>query len=243
MARKFGPWFIYRGRNSQDLDVQLASAAVYARGEYRGTSNAISGRDGDLYVTDGTTDVSELKCRLRIPRSRVGDVMAWLSGEGELLFEWEPTLAYEASCRKKLEIKTVVPGFHQRDALLEGTITFTVQPGRLLRPEMPAFTVGVSGTEIRNPGAFASRPRIRITGSGDFSVTIAGNTVTFSSVSGGGIIVDSDLMDALTYDGTALANTKMSGTPWTLPPGISTVTWDASGGSVTRLEILPRWRY
>ena len=85
--------------------------------------------------------------------------------------------------------------------------------------------------------------------------TIGGETIYFEGVSDGGIIVDSELMDALSYDGTALANDKISGQPWLLQPGSLTVSWDfdpdgvdeATGdllnNSVTSVEILPRWRW
>ena len=111
-------------------------------------------------------------------------------------------------------------------------------------PEAEPFTISASGESFTNPGTAPSLPRVKITGSGDFSVSIGMETLFFSGVSGGGIIVDSELMDALTYDGELLANDRVSGTPFQIQTGVNVVSWLAeSGSSVTAVEILPRWRY
>jgi phage-related protein len=59
----------------------------------------------------------------------------------------------------------------------------------------------------------------------------------------GGIIVDTELMDAFTEDGAALANDHVSGQFFRIAPGRNVVSWQAEdGSSVSSVSILPRWR-
>lgn len=54
----------------------------------------------------------------------------------------------------------------------------------------------------------------------------------------GSITLDGPLMEA--YKGTASMNNNMSGDFPTLAPGMNAVSWS---GSVTKIEVLPNWRY
>lgn len=241
MSRANKAWFSFRGIESTDVDAWLVSAPVFAQGAWRGDSKTVIGRDGDVFVSDGCYDTSEIKVKLRFRMSRLDDVMAWLTGSGWLVFAWARNRAYRARVEKKLDYKYGVPGLNP---IMQVEVTFLCQPFRYQWPEPKAFEITASGTEFINPGTAPSLPRVKITGSGDFTVTISGQELAFSNVTGSGIIVDSYSMDALSYDGTEGANGKMSGTPWTIAPGKSTVAWTAeSGSSVTKIEILPRWRY
>ena len=183
----------------------------------------------------------EIKRKLLCRLSRLDSAAAWLTGSGPLRFSWAEDRAYDARAAKSSDAAQVSP---DADPLMEFDVTFTCQPFRRLVPEAAPFTISSSGESFTNPGTAPSLPRVKITGSGDFSVSIGMETLFFSGVSGGGIIVDSELMDALTYDGELLANDRVSGTPFQIQPGVNVVSWLAeSGSSVTAVEILPRWRY
>ncbi len=231
----------FNGTDSRDMGVSLISGARHIRPEWRGAAQTAAGRSGDIWLTDGAYDPFSLKQKLRCRLSKLDSVCAWLTGSGRLRFSWAEDRAYDARAAKSTEFVQVSPDI---DPLMEFSATFTCQPFRRMVPEAEAFTISSSGQSFKNPGTAPSLPRVKITGSGDFSVSIGMETLFFSGVTGGGIIVDSELMDALTYDGALLANDHVSGTPFQIQPGTNAVSWLAeSGGSVTSVEILPRWRY
>lgn len=241
MARIIKGWLEFNGRKSTEFGARLIDPIQYSRPAWRGTSHEAAGHSGDLWQTDGAYDTVEIKRKLRFNLSRLEDMSAWLTGAGLLRFSWAENRAYEARAAKIVNIKQVSPG---DDPLMEGDFAFTCQPFRLLYPEAEAFAITTLYEQFTNPGTAPSLPRVKITGSGNFSVTIGMETLFFTDVSGGGIIVDSQLMDALTYDGALLANDNMSGMPWQIKPGLNSVSWIAEdGSSVESIEILPRWRY
>lgn len=241
MARVMSGWLEFAGVKSSDMGVSLMEGARYVRPAWRGTALPAAGKSGDLWISDGAYETVEIKRRLRCRLSKLDSAAAWLTGSGRLRFSWAENRAYDARAAKSSDIAQVSP---DADPLMEFEVTFTCQPFRRLVPEAEAFTISASGESFTNPGTAPSLPRVKITGSGDFSVSIGMETLFFSGVTGGGIIVDSELMDALTYDGELLANDHVSGTPFRIQPGVNAVSWLAEdGSSVTAVEILPRWRY
>lgn len=241
MARVNNGWLEFAGRKSTEFGARLMDPIRYIRPGMRGTAHEAAGLSGDLWQTDNAYDTVDLKRNLRFKLSRLEEVSAWLTGAGLLRFSWAENRAYEARAVKAVSMKQVSVG---DDPLIEGNFVFACQPFRRLYPEAGAFTISASNEQFSNPGTAPARPRVKISGSGNFSVTIGMETLFFTGVDGGGIIVDSELMDALTYDGALLANDKMSGTPWQIMPGLNAVLWETGdGGRVDDIEILPRWRY
>lgn len=236
--RQSQQWMSYNGRYSYEFFAKLVSGVTHAHPEWRGKSKAPTGRDGDVFITDGTYDTTDIKVKLRCQQSHLDDISAWLTGAGLLVFSWAPDRAYDARVQKKFDYKQYMLG---SDPIVEFEITFVCQPFRLLYPGHPAVEFTSAGT-LENPGTAYSKPRVTIVGDGDFTVTIGAQTIYFTGIEDG-IIIDSDLMDALTLDGLNLANDKISGMPWTIPPGQNEVSWAIEDGSVSSVTILPRWRY
>lgn len=238
MARMIQGWLEFNGRKSDEFGVRLMDGANYARPEWRGTAENVDGRDGDLWQTDGTYGTVEIKRKMRCRMSRLDEVAAWLTGSGLLRFSWTENRAYEARAAKAVSFDQVSV---DSDPLMEFTAAFTCQPFRRMLPEIPPFAV-TNGEIITNPGTAPSLPRVTVTGSGDFSVTIGLQTIFFQDVDGG-IIIDSELGDALTPDGALLANDRISGELFRMQPGANIVSWLIdTGGSVSGVTIEPRWR-
>ena len=240
MPRHTKAWLSFKGTESTNVGAWLMSAPTFTKAAYRGNGKTVIGRDGDVWVSDGAYDTMEIKAKLRCRMTRMDEVLAWLTGSGTLVFSWARDRSYQARIEKKIDFKYTVPGLNP---IIECEVTFSCQPFRYIYPAVEEFEITESDTTFYNPGTAFSLPRVKITGSGDFTVTIGTQTLQFEDVSSG-IIVDSEIMDALSADGTALANDKMTGTPWTIQPGANTVTWSATSPSaVTKVTILPRWRY
>ena len=206
----------------------------------RGRYQAVSGMDGGAFITDGTYENIEVSFSFDVTdRDSVPAVDAWLAGAGPLIFSDEPDRAYDARLNKAFNRRAISKRLDgQRYA-----VAFTCAPFKRQYPAPEAIELTAAGT-IVNPGSAPSQPRVTIAGSGDFSVTIGLETLFFSDVSGGGIIVDSELMDAFSYDGTELANDHFSGQPFQILPGSNNVSWTVEdGSSISKITILPRWRW
>ena len=237
MRATHNAWFWFDGVFSWEKGALMTAWPTRYSPALRGKEKEVAGRDGDVYVTDGTFGTVEVNQEFAIRDiTEAPGINDWLRGTGLLRFSDEPELAYEARV-KSLKAEPMGGRLLGR----KYTCNFICQPFRYLYPPADAVSFTAAGS-IHNPGTAPALPKVTITGTGDFSVTIGGQTLYFTDITGG-IVVDSGIMDALTPDGTALMNDHMSGTPWQLQPGQNAVSWEAdTGSSVTKVEILPRWR-
>ena len=248
MARINPTWLEFNGRKSSDLGVRVTDAHAFSRGEARGLQAEVAGRSGYLWFGDGAAKAFDVKRSCLAPQSKLREVAAWLCGAGGLRFSNEPDALYDARVIKPVEFRRAAPG---ADPLYAFDVTFSCQPFPRFYPEPAPIEIAASGAALENPGTAPALPRIEIAGSGAFSLTIGKQTMFFTGVEGG-IIVDSALMDALTADASLLANDKIDGDFFEIPPGKSEVQWLEGGadddgsdlpGRVDRVTITPRWRW
>lgn len=254
MKRLTEAWFEFKGLRSDEMGIWIKQMPVRSLPGRNITRKTVSGRDGTLAYGDATyKDVTiRLECDAR-DETKLPSILAWLTGDGMLRFSDEPDFAYYASVDKEYSRSSM-------QARLSGqrfTITWTCHPFRYQYPDADDIIITSNNTTFNNPGTAPSLPRIEIRGSGDFAVTIGMQTVYFSNVEGNkneesGIIVDSELGDALTLDESLLANDKMDGPLFKIQPGYNVIGWatggyDADGnitsGIITAVIITPRWRY
>lgn len=235
MRRLTEAWFEFAGVDSRDMGILIRQMPIRYQPGRNYTHKKVSGRNGTTRLGDGSyNDVTvRIECDLH-DASRMADVAAWLTGDGFLRFSDEPDMMYSASIEKEFSRASIIP----RMAGQRFTVLWTCHPYRYIYPEAAVITVSASDPVVSNPGTAPSDPMYKITGSGDFSVTVNGDVLYFTDITDG-IIVDAELMDALTYDGALLANDKMSGKPPQLLPGLNVVSWS---GNVSKIEITPRWR-
>lgn len=96
----------------------------------------------------------------------------------------------------------------------------------------------ISSTSIiSNPGSVYPESIISVYGSGEITIMVGTTIVELSDVSGS-ITIDALLMEA--YSGNVSMNACMSGDFPRLQPGQNAISWSES---VTRVEILPNWRF
>lgn len=233
-------WFIFKNENSLDKGVRIMDPPSYATGMRRGSEEVVSGRNGYIWNSDETREQYDIKRVCRVRASRKREVQAWLSGDGPLIFSTEQDARYDAQIINKIDYKMICPG---EDPLYEFIVTFTVQPNPYLYPDAVPIPISESGFSFINYGTAPALPRVEIIGNGDFSLTIGMETMFFTGISGG-IVVDSELMDALSLDGAELLNNQVSGTPFEIQPGENVVQWLlGDGANIERVTITPRWRY
>ncbi len=248
MKRLTEAWFEFKGLRSDEMGIFLKQMPVRSLPGRNVTRKTVAGRHGSLAYGDITYKDTKVRieCDVR-DESKLPSILAWLTGDGLLRFSDEPNLAYDASIDAEYSRSSI-------QARLSGqrfTITWNCQPFRREYPEAEDLTITQALT-FNNPGTAPALPRIEIRGSGDFSLTIGMQTVFFSNVVGGGIIVDSELGDALNIEGNQLANECMDGELFKIQPGYNGISWleggtdddgNATPGNVTAVIITPRWRY
>lgn len=240
MKRLNEAWFRFGGVDSTDMGVTMVEMPKRSLPTLKGRFRTVSGQDGEQLVSDGTYENVELSFAFDVRnRDDVSAVDGWLTGTGRIRFSDEEDREYQVLRIKSLSRSSITK--HLDGQRYKATLT--CHPFKYGWPYAKAKEFTTSGGKLTNPGTAPSKPRVKITGSGDFSVSIGLETLFFSNVSGGGIIVDSELMDAFTYDGANLANDNVSGQFWAIRPGVNFVTWVVEEGSVSKVEILPRWRW
>lgn len=237
-------WFEFKGIRSDAMGIFLRQMPTRTVAAQKYNRKTVSGRNGTVKVSGGEYNDSQVQLEMDVLDEKLlPAVLGWLTGSGELRFSDEPDVVYiNATVDKDFQRKQIFP----RATAQRFTVKWTCDPFRGAYPDPEQIVIAESNTEIYNPGTAEALPRIAIVGSGDFSLTIGMHTMFFSGVEDG-IIVDSELMDAFTADGTLLANDKVSGEFFAIRPGMSTVSWltggEDAGGSVESVSIQPRWRY
>ena len=239
MIRLTEAWFEFKGVRSDSMGIMLAKMPTRGMTAERGEFQIVSGCSGAVWSPAGGYEMVEIRVECDVPDGHMDAIAQWLTGGGLLRFSDEPGRAYEAQIMRTFQRTNPLPRFTKQ----RFTVAFTCQPFRLLHPAAAPITVTASGTVLDFVGTAPSQPRVEIRGSGDFMVTVGRTTMFFSEISDG-IIVDSELMDALSLDGASLMNNHVSGDFFELDPGFpANVAWVLSSGTVTSVTITPRWRY
>ena len=230
-------WFTWKGTNSRDMGIRLREMPQIVRPEERVTHVTIPGRAGELTVTEGS-DIYESYIQT-IPlivdsAAHVKTAEEWLRGSGAVCFCCEPTLQQDARV-----INAVTFTKHSRNSTWwEADVQFYCDPYKSLVETESVINVTESGTTITNPGDIASRPLIKITGSGNITIRAGGRQINLTGVESGWQ-VDSDLEWVMNAQGNPLASVYTGEFP-RLNTGSKIIQFT---GSVTKLEVTPRWRY
>lgn len=253
MKRLTEAWFEFKGVKSSDMGVLLRQMPTRFLPGRNYTRKKAAGRDGSILTGDGSYNDVSVRIECSVPdASRLAAVLAWLSGSGALRFSDEPNLVYDASVEKEYSRASIIPRCEGQ----RFTVTWTCAPIRRLYPAAADITITSSGTSFTALGTYFALPRLAIYGSGAFSVTISGgghsSSMFFTGVPSDGIVVDSELMDALTMDGAGLLNRCVlsnSDDFFRIWPGANTLTWglgsgdEEESGSITKIVLTPRWRW
>lgn len=229
-------WFEYAGAKSTDMGLRLLSMPRRYSPVVNGLREEVPGRDGYLWIPDGScmaVDIS-VDCET-IDGYSMDEINEWLtqSGEGLLRFSDEPNRSYKARVIDPYSAENRFLRFDRKRL----SINFSCQPHRYEWPESEPVRLLEAGF-VDNPGTIESLPRIEVAATGDYSITINGCVI---EVTGGSIIIDSELRDCLSIDGMALANSRVTLAEFpTLSPGVNIVSWS---GNVTAVDILRRVRF
>ena len=229
------PWFVWNGIDSRDMRLWITALPPIIRAKERTQEIKIPGRAGSLTMTEGghVYDSYLKNCVVTVDRrTDLQPVLAWLCGEGRVIFSNEENRVYRARIAGEVAFDRI------SNTLAQATIPFFVQPLKEQYPKETTIVKTGEETTIENPGDTESRPLVTVDYEGSIEITIGDNVMTFTNLTAP-IIVDCDAEIITEEDGT-IWNGQYSGDFWRIPKGLSAITM--SNGSCT-LYITPEWRW
>ena len=228
------PWFMWNNVDSRDMGVWVSTLPPIIRAKERTDEIKIPGRAGSLIMLEGENiHDSYLKdCVITVPRkSDFKALLAWLSGEGNVIFGNEENRVYRARIAGEIEFQSI------GNTLAQATIPFFVHPHKSAYPaDLPITISGTSGT-VYNPGDVASRPIVTVDCTGSVEISIGEYTMAFSGLSTP-ITVDCDA-ELITTENGEIWTGNYSGEYWRIEKGENEITMSAE----CDLRISPEWRY
>lgn len=220
----------FKNNNNETLELPALSIGRRQRAQEQIITTEIPYSDEELVEHTGTYLPYERSMDFYVSdETKIGTINSWLTGKGELRTDKEPNGYFKAHVVSGLGYEKLL---QVKDAF---TVTFKINPPFFYLDSGNNLIKLTKSSTIMNPGTHESKPRIKITGSGNITIDINGVFVTFKSVSGY-IVVDSE--SEYVYKDTANQGDKMTGKFPRLKPGANNIAWT---GTVTELEILPRW--
>lgn len=229
-------YFTFNGIRSDEYGIYITGGAIYDAPVRSVEEITIPGRDGVLTIDNGRFEPISHVYEAYVHDSFDSNVQSFRNaimaqrGHLRLTDTFHTDEFYLAYYEKGLEVdpcQTLRNGAFQ--------VKFTRDPRRFLVSGETTTTLTANGS-ITNPTLFASKPLIRVTGTG--TVGIGSHTVTIT-LANSYTDIDCEMMDA--YKGTVNcnANIQLSGDEFPmLEPGANGITL---GSGITKVVITPRW--
>lgn len=221
----------FNGRRTSDLGVYLYDYPVFSGAQNNYDQTPVAGRLGELVGINQYTGNATIECTLGIIdihfMEKKNYLKSWLRGPGRLAFSDNEDYFYKTWKTDFGETSREKRGF--------GTfkVTFTATP----------FVFAKSGQQSVSPEECAfnpydeCRPIYTITGTGSFTLTVNGNTMT--GTVNGTLVIDTERLIAYNAAGvrqSSLVSGDYDGL--VLVPGNNSV---AISGSNASLSVVPQW--
>jgi phage-related protein len=228
-------WFEWNGVRCTEYGIHVSEQPHFTMPAERATFINVPGRSGSLTTLEGDDVYDDLiltaTCFIE-DASRISEIAAWLRGSGTVTFANRQGGFYHARIVNQISFEKILRGNPHRSF----SVNFRCKPFWYAENVDP-ITLTVSGGTITNPGNVPSEPVITVYGSGDITLMVGLTIVELEGITDS-ITLDTPLME--TYNGTTSINSSMSGDFPILVPGMNVVSWS---GSLTKIEVLPSWRY
>ena len=202
----------------------------------RGDEVTIPGRNGVLTIDEGCYEgyTLSVECGKR-GTEKLGDIVTWLDGSGDLILSTEPDKVYRARISNAISIADVI---YLYNSFL---VQFKVFPFKYsvnaIRSHADDLTL-TAPTSIKNKGTVYAEPTITVYGSGNITLTINDRSFVLLSIDKS-ITIDSERMEV--YKGAVNANNKYAAMDFPrFEVGMNTIRWM---GRVEKVEIVPNWRF
>lgn len=230
------PWFVWKGLNSlNDFGLWIEKLPKRVRPEERHEEIEIPGRAGSLLMLEGEDIYSSYTAEMTvIARNTISidKAIEWLRGSSDLVLFNDVDKARPGRIVGEVAFERI------SNDLMQAVIPFLFQPFRKRRFSDSSDHIVLTGStgQITNLGDVASKPIVSITGSGNNTITIAGESMSFSNLSGT-VVVDCG-SQIITKNNEIWTNT-VTGDFWEIPCGDSVIS---QTGSMS-IRVDPEWRW
>lgn len=235
-------WFSWNGQNSLEYGIRVTRQPELTIAQERVTWEKVTGRSGSVTMLEGESVYDDItmsaECMID-DLTALGEAMAWLQGKGMLGLPIRPGGYYIGRLSQQISLARVITAREDR----RFTLVWRCEPFFYLTPDEDIELTEAG--RVVNPSVIPSQPRITVYGTGDVILVTGGTVVGLTGLTDG-IILDSELVDALDLEETQLVNEKVTGEFPVFGAGATNISWEADpageGGSVTKVVIEPRWR-
>ena len=228
-------YFKWKGTNSNTKHIRVQAKAPIIRPEERVEHVTIPGRAGELTQVEGEHIYNSYIQTLTLivdGKTNVPAAEEWLTGEGYVTFDTQPTLQQRA---RIINAVTFSKHSHNLDYWV-GDVQFYCEPIKGLIAE-ENIEVTSSGTSLSNPGNMVALPLMEVTGSGAVSISCGGKTIVIPDLTSGWVI---DCENRWILENGVQQFNAWTGDFPRIPTGTSTFLFT---GSISKIKITPRWRY
>lgn len=226
-------WFTFNGIDSRYMGVIVTAMPETVRPDRRITSVKIPGRSGLLHLDEAVYEsyIRTMECAIK-NRENIDEIAAWLTGSGKMIFSTEPDKVYDVTISNKISIVGMMRTFQKF------MVTMDTQPFKYREMARRDTLILTEGTFFRNKGNVYANPLITVYGTGDISLFINDEEFLLRDVEES-ITIDSEIMEVFRENRNQ--NHKYRNTKFPrLETGINSIDWT---GEVTKVEVVPRWRY
>ena len=237
--------FTYNSRSSADFGLHIQSKSVFSAPEYDTEFISVPGRSGDIINPNRRFANIKVNYTVFLARKNTAalasvlrDIKGWLYAEPDRYHEL--TDSYDTEYFRYGVISGSLDIEEQLNKVGSFTVTFNCKPYKYSYAGQQTVAADDSTLTVTNPIAFESRPYIKLYGSGAVTLNISSGGSTGSwtiSDIDEYIEIDSELMNC--FKDIVLKNDSVTGDGFpTLKSGNSTLS---CVGTVTRIEVIPRW--
>lgn len=236
--------FIFDGVNSEDLNTLIQYRPIVDAPMRKVETKSPYGIDGDIPFDEGSYSNTEMELILVVngrnviaDRQALYNVMDTRGMYKEFIPFFDPEKIYRVMLMDKVQFENT----HMYGNAQAVSVKFTIKPYKYLVKNDPVTISGTSGT-ITNPTNYVSQPIIKVTGTGNVTLKVNGEDFNIRNLPNH-ITLNSERYIAYQEDtsGNLINMNDRVGTREypILKPGVNTIS---ATGSVTKIEIQPRWR-
>lgn len=231
-------YFIFNGKSSLDYGVYVGGQATFNAPQRDVSKISIPGRNGDLIRDNGrflNIQVTYNVVIMKEFREKTAAIREWLKepiSYARLEDTYNPDFYRLGVCTGSIEFETSA-----FNATGKASVTFDCKPERFYKSGEYAIEYA-DMEKVYNFTRFASKPLIRVYGTGNGTVALWNYKATITDMDEY-VDIDCDIMDC--YKGAINCNNKVSFNSYGFPtirPGANTLHFT---GDVTKVEITPRW--
>ena len=236
--------FTFNGHNSNEFDIRIQNKTIYSVPKFDASAISIPGRDGDLLNPSGRFGNVGVSYTCYVPAKSIQDLSDKLTRIKNWLYDkvnqyHDLTDSYDDKFKRRAVFNNKLDISDEARKIGVFTLTFSCLPFRYLLTGLEVINITDTLT-VRNPFNFASKPYIKVYGSGEGTLVIQngeGNKIWQFNDIDEYVEIDSELMNF--FKGTELKNSSVSGDGFPeFSKGDNILSFN---GGIARIEIIPRW--